>query len=292
MLFVALVSTAALILARRAPGDYTDTLRAARVPDEAIARERGRLYLDRSLPELSAIWIGGLARLDLGTSYRFARPVRDLLIERLPRTLALAGAAALFSLVLGVLWGTGLAAGHPLLRRALEAIAALVVALPAVVVLFIYLFIAVRAGWLGPGEGGVLIPVLGILSLLVPSAGGLARMHAEALAEALDEPWALASVARGVPGRVLLWKLGMRIAVTRAISVMPLLTANIFGASLLIEVVTGWAGLGRLMLDALVARDIFLVAGCTAAICASVAALGLAADAAVAALDPRVEAGS
>jgi peptide/nickel transport system permease protein len=209
----------------------------------------------------------------------------------LPRTLTLVGAAAILALTLGVIWGTGLAAGHPLLRRALEAIAALAISLPSVVVLFIFLFTAVRAGWLGPGEGGVLIPMFGILSLLLPSAGGLARLHAEALAEALDEPWALASMARGVPARVLLWKLGTRIAITRAISVMPLLTANIFGASLLVEVVTGWAGIGRLMLDALVSRDIFLVAGCTAAICATVAVLGLAADTAMAALDPRIDPG-
>ena len=287
LLFVALGSTMALILARRAPGDYTDTLRASRMPEDAIARERERLYLDRSLPELSRIWLAGLARLDLGTSYRFARPVTALLAERAPRTLALVSSAVFIAIAAGILWGTGLVHGRPLIRAPLSAAATLALSMPAIVVLFALMLVAAKAGWLAQGGHGLVIPILGVAALVLPAAGALARLHAQALDEALAEPWAAASAARGVSDGVLVWKLGMRIAATRVASVMPLVAANIFGASLLVEVVTGWAGLGRLMLDALVARDVFLVAGCTAAIAASVAALALAADVVVAALDPR-----
>lgn len=289
ILFVALVSTAALILARRAPGDYTDLLRAARVSEAAISRERRRLHLDRSLPDLSRVWLAGLARFDLGESYRFGRPVRDLLVERAPRTIVLVSSAILAAIVLGIIWGTWLVHGPAFVRAPLSALATAALALPSIVVLFVLMFFAARAGWLAQGGHGIAIPILGISALLIPAAGSIARLHAEALAQALSEPWAIASAARGVSRRVITWKLAMRIAATRVTSVLPLLSANVFGASLLVEVVTGWAGLGRLMHDALVSRDIFLVAGCTAAIAAVLAALALVSDVAASTLDPRIE---
>ncbi|MEX2272028.1 MAG: ABC transporter permease [Vicinamibacterales bacterium] len=289
-LFVALVSTAALLLARRAPGDYTDTLRAARVSSDTIERERRRLYLDRSLPDLSLIWLSGLARLDLGTSYRFDRPVRSLLVERAPRTFALVGAALVLAFAAGIVWGTSLARGPRLIRAPLSALASLSLAMPSIVVLFALLLVATRTGWLGAGDQSIVIPLLGIAALVVPAAAALARMHAQALDEALVQPWAIASAARGVPQRQLVWKRGMRVAATRVASIAPLVAANVIGASLLVEVVTGWAGLGRLTLDALVARDVFLVAGCTATVSAAVALLAILSDAVVVLLDPRIAA--
>lgn len=289
VIFVALVSTCALILARRAPGDYTDVLRAARVPEESIARERSRLSLDRSLPRLSAIWLAGLARLDLGTSYRFGRPVRELIAERAPRTLGLVAGAIFLSFVIGIVWGTSIAGGSRPLRAVLSAFATLALSLPSLAVLFALMFVALRAGWLGPISHGFVTPMLGMSALLLPAGGALARLHAEAMEQALAEPWAVASAARGVSRRTLVWKLAMRVAATRVTSVMPLVAANVFGASLLVEIVTGWAGLGRLMHDALVSRDVFLVAGCTAAIAAALAALSLLSDFIAAALDPRIE---
>ena len=290
LLFVALVSTMALILARRAPGDYTDTLRAARMSEEVIARERTRLHLDRSLPDLSRIWLTGLARLDLGTSYRFGRPVMSLLIERAPRSLVLVSSAVMLAAVIGVLWGTLLVRGRAPLRAALSAVATLAVAMPSIVILFIWMFAAARAGWLTSADHGIVIPMLAIAALLLPAAGSLARVHAEAMGQTLAEPWAIASSARGLSHRVVVWKLAMRVAATRVLSVLPLVAANIFGASVLVEVVSGWAGLGRLMLDALVARDIFLVAGITAAITAVLAVLSLVSDTAIEVLDPRIAA--
>jgi len=289
LLFVALVSTAALVLARRAPGDYTDTLRAARMSADAIERERARFHLDRSLPELAGLWLAGLARFDLGNSFRFDRPVRSLIIERAPRTLALVSSALLLAIAGGIAWGTVIILGRPLTRAALSGAATVLLSLPSIVVLFVFMLIAVRSGWLAQDLHSTVIPALGIAALLLPAAAGLARLHEESLDQALAQPWAMAALARGVSRRVLIWKLAMRLAATRVASVLPLLAANVFGASLLVEVVTGWAGLGRLMLDALVARDIFLVAGCTAALAAAVAALAVIADVIVAALDPRVD---
>jgi len=288
LLFVALVSTIALVLARRAPGDYTDTLRANRLAPDAIARERTRLYLDRSLPQLCAVWLSGLPRLDMRMSYRHARPVTALLAERLPRTILLVGAALLLSLVGGLSWGTLQARASGAAAHALSGLAGFVLAVPSLVLLFGLLLAASRAGWLARVDQSIAMPLLGILALAIPSSAALASLHAQSLREALAEPWARAALSRGVPINRLVWKLGMRIAATRMASVTPLVAANVLGASLIVEAVTGWAGLGRLTLDAVVARDVFLVAGCTAAVSAMVAAASLAADGLVRLLDPRV----
>ena len=289
LLFVAFVSTIALVLARSAPGDYTDTLRASRLAPEAIERERARLYLDRSVPELCAVWISGLARFDMRTSYRYARPVTSLLAERLPRTLALVGLALFLSIAGGLLWGTLQARATGAAAHLISGIAGLVLAVPSLVLLFLFLYAASRAGWLGIAHQGIAMPLIGMLSLALPTSAALAGLHAQALAGALDEPWAQAARARGVPSNRLVWKLAMRVAMTRMASVTPVVAANVLGASLIVEAVTGWAGLGRLTLDAVVSRDVFLVAGCTATVSALVAGASLAADAIGRVLDPRLK---
>jgi ABC-type dipeptide/oligopeptide/nickel transport system permease component len=288
LLFVALVSTVALVLARRAPGDYTDTLRASRLAPDAIERERARLYLDRSIPELCAVWLSGLARGDMRVSYRYARPVTSLLAERLPRTLALVGLALVISIAGGLLWGTVQAQATGTMAQLIAGAAGLLLAVPSLVLLFVLLYAASRAGWLGMGGQGIALPLIGILSLALPSSAALAGLHAEALTSALDEPWAQAARARGVGANRLVWRLAMRIAAGRMASVAPLIGANVLGASLIVEAVTGWAGLGRLTLDAVVSRDVFLVAGCTAAVSTLVAVASLAADAVGRMLDPRI----
>ena len=165
LLFVALVSTAALVLARRAPGDYTDTLRAARMSADAIERERARFHLDRSLPELAGLWLAGLARFDLGNSFRFDRPVRSLIIERAPRTLALVSSALLLAIAGGIAWGTVIILGRPLTRAALSGAATVLLSLPSIVVLFVFMLIAVRSGWLAQDLHSTVIPALGIAAL-------------------------------------------------------------------------------------------------------------------------------
>lgn len=289
LLFITLVSTIALVLARRAPGDYTDTLRANRLAEDAIARERTRLYLDRPLPALTALWLSGLPRLDMRMSYRYARPVTALLAERLPRTLALVGLALALSLAGGIIWGTLQARTSGVASQLLSGAAGLLVAVPSLVLLFALLYGASRAGWLGAIDQGIAMPLIGVLALALPSSAALAGLHAQAMHDALAEPWAHAARARGIPPGRLVWRLALRIAATRIVAIAPLAAAHILGASLIVEAVTGWAGLGRLTLDAVVARDVFLVAGCTAAVAAIVSAASLLSDAAARALDARLE---
>ncbi len=114
------------------------------------------------------------------------------------------------------------------------------------------------------------------------------RLQAQAVSETLAQPFVAATIARGVPQRRIIWRDAMRVAIRSVASVYGLVIASLLSGSFAVEMVTAWPGLGRLMLDALRARDMYLVAGCAAAGAAFLAAGTLLSDAAVAFADPRV----
>ncbi|MDQ3071288.1 MAG: hypothetical protein M3R55_16350, partial [Acidobacteriota bacterium] len=190
ILFIVFVSTSALVLARLAPGDYTDTMRGARLPADVIARERQRLSLDRSLAGLSWIWISGLPTLDFNVSFRFDRPVGSMLIERAPRTAALLASAFACSLAAGVLWGTLLVRSRPSVGLMLSGLAWIALSMPSIVLLFALLLAGTR-GW-SPlsGQHSASAMALSVIALALPSAAAMAGIHAQALREALAQPWA------------------------------------------------------------------------------------------------------
>ena len=91
------------------------------------------------------------------------------------------------------------------------------------------------------------------------------RLQAQAMTETLGAPFVLATLARGVPRRRILWRDALRVALRPIASVYGLVAGTLLSGSFAVEITTAWPGLGRLMLDALRARDVYLVAGCAAA---------------------------
>ena len=102
LVFVAVVSTSALMLARLAPGDATSALLAAGVDQATIDAERARLGLDRPVLSQLGDWLGGLARFDLGPSSLYGRPVADLVLERAEHTAVLAAVVLLVATIIGL----------------------------------------------------------------------------------------------------------------------------------------------------------------------------------------------
>ena len=117
LLLVFVISSGSLLLAHLAPGDYTSQLRRPGVSAETVARERRRLGLDRPVSAQYIAWLGRLVRFDLGTSFRYARPVTDLVGERAANTALLAVAALLLATGSACLWGWSLAAAEGCCRR-------------------------------------------------------------------------------------------------------------------------------------------------------------------------------
>ncbi len=286
-LLVTVVSVSALVLVRLAPGDATTELLMTHADAGTIARTRARLGLDRPLGEQIAAWVAGVARLDLGTSSLYNRPVAPLVAERAANTARLAGLALLLAtgvgLPVGVLTG---ARPHGWLSRVVTPLSTALVSMPPLVSALALLLLASTTGWLSTAPGHVLLPCL---ALALPLAAVLERLQSNAMAEALVAPDLIAAAARGIPPARLLWVHAARQSMRPVLGVYGVIIGSLFSGSLAVEIVAAWPGLGRLMYDGLVSRDLFLVAGCSLFGALVLAAGNLAADVVRAWADPRVQ---
>jgi peptide/nickel transport system permease protein len=129
--------------------------------------------------------------------------------------------------------------------------------------------------------------VVPVLALALPIAATFERLQAQSLTDTVRQPFVLATVGRGVSERRIVWRDALKAALGPVASMYGLVVGSLLSGSFVVEMVTSWPGLGRLMLDALRARDTYLVAGCAAAGSIFLAFGTLLSDAAVALVNPR-----
>ena len=297
VLLVLIVSSAALILVQAAPGDHFSNFDA----DPAIAAaERHRLGLDRPLAVQYGAWLWRAVRLDFGESLRYRRPVGDLVAERAEKTALLGATALLLATLLGVPAGVFTGTRRGALPALLRGLSLVLVSVPSLVTSFGLLLFASRTGWLPVGgfptteeqttwSGIARYLILPAIALSLPIAASLERLQSEALTDALAEPCVRAAQARGCSRRRLIWRHGLRLSLKPVIAVYGVIVGSVLSGSFAVEIVTSWPGLGALMYDGLVSRDLYLVAGCAAAGAMFLAVGILLSDVALAVADPRVE---
>ena len=308
VLLVAVVSSAALVLTRLAPGDVSAQLGPLAAPGE-IARERSRFDLDRSAAEQWLLWAGRAARFDFGQSFLYNRPVRALVLRATANTAILAVVALALATLVGIPAGifTGSRRGG-LVTLFVRACSMLCVSLPPLLTSLVLVFVAARTGLL-PAGGMTSVsavdasPVAWLVDLVrhlplpafalaLPVAAMFERLQSQALGEMVREPFVTAAIARGVPRRTLLLRHAWRPSLRSICAVYGVAIGALFSGSFIVEYITAWPGLGRLMYEALRARDIYLVAGCAAMGGACLAAGSLIADVLLVMADPRVRDGS
>jgi peptide/nickel transport system permease protein len=305
LLLVLLVSSASMWLAHLAPGDYTSEMQRPGVSAETVDRERARLGLDRPLAEQYLAWLGGLVRFDLGTSFKYDRPVTEFIGARARNTALLAFVALL--LATGVGLPLGVVAGSRStgwLAPTIRGVSVVGLSLPPLLTSILLALLAARTGWfpiggmtslraadLGPlGQLADLAwhLVLPTLALALPIAATLERLLARSMRETLDEPFILAALARGISRRRVIWRHALRVAIRPVASVYGIIVGSLLSGSFAVELVTSWPGLGQLMYEALLARDVQLVAGCAAIGSLFLACGNLLSDAGLVAADPRL----
>jgi peptide/nickel transport system permease protein len=249
--------------------------------------------------------------------------VLPLVAERARNTLVLAGCALLLATAVGIPLGIVSApvqaarerrppsegytrAGAFSLGGAIRLVSILALSTPSLVLALLLAWLAARTGWLPTGGmtsvgaaadgAGPLARladlarhlVVPVLALALPVAATLERAQSRAVARALDEPFVRNARARGIPEARLRWVHAARAGAGPVLALYGLLAGALLSGSFAVELVTAWPGLGRLMYEALLARDVPLVAGCAAA-AALFAGLGtLLGDLLCAWADPRV----
>lgn len=302
LLLVWAVASAAFVLTLAAPGDGTFGDDRAQ-PAEVRALARQRLGLDQPLAVQYGRWLWGAVRLDFGQSSLYARPVGDLLRERVVNTAILATAALILAGAIGIGLGvlTATHEGTPFARLA-RALSALFLSIPPFIGSLVLVLVAARTGWapIGGMSSADAAPwwerwldlarhlPVPALALALPLAATLERVQAESLGSLLVQPFVVATRARGVPERRAIRRHAWPVSLGPVLGLYGLMIGSLFSGSFAVEAVTAWPGLGRLMVNALLARDLFLVAGTAAAGAGCLAVGTLVGDIVHAAIDPRV----
>jgi peptide/nickel transport system permease protein len=298
-LLVFAVASAALVMSRLAPGDYASQALGVGARPETLAAARARYGLDRPVSTQYVDWIGRVVRLDFGRSLAYDRPVRDLISERALNTAVLALAALVLATAVGLPLGV-VSGARPggWMAAAVRGASMLLLSMPPLLTSLLLVFIAARTGWLPVGgmrsadAGGGLADlvrhmIVPVLALALPVGALLERLQSQAIADVVYQPFVLATFARGVPLRRVLWRDAFKASLKPVAAIYGVIVGTLLSGSFAVEIVTAWPGLGRLTLDALRARDVYLVAGCAAAGALFLAVGTFLSDAALAVVDPR-----
>ncbi|MGE0865710.1 MAG: ABC transporter permease [Vicinamibacterales bacterium] len=303
LLLVLVASSASLLLTRLAPGDITSA--EALADPVARARLRAELGLDRPIGEQYLSWLSGAVRLDFGRSLLYSRPVSALIGERALNTAVLAVVALVAATAVGLPFGVYSGSRSRGLGRSLvRGLSVVALSVPPLIGSLALVFLAARTGWLPVGgmtsaagidqtwlqwladlARHVPIPAL---ALALPLAATLERLQSQAIETATREPFVAASRARGLGHAQAIVRHAWPVSLRSVLGLYGVMIGSLFSGSFVVEVVTSWPGLGRLMYDALKARDLYLVAGCAASGAFFLAAGTWIADALLALADPRV----
>jgi len=294
------VSLITFFMINLAPGGPSSLVDMSTTAAEAEARMR-RLGLDRPVHVRYFEWLAGAVRGDLGTSINQGLPVSRLLRQRLSTTLTLALSALALAATLGVTLGVLAAVQRGRWPDHLvSTVATIGMSVPNfwVGILMIIVF-AVNLGWL-PTSGNASIgrgfDLVDRLRHLVLPAGVLAfslmpniiRVTRTAVLEMLAADFVRTARSKGLSPAVVMVKHTMRNALVPVIAMLGLIATVLFSGSVVIESVFGWAGIGRLAIEATNGRDYPVILGVTMLAGAIVVVVNLTVDLVYAIVDPRI----
>jgi peptide/nickel transport system permease protein len=279
------------VLLQLVPGDPVDVILGERASTADREELRRALGLDRPAWRRLGDFAAGVLGGDLGRSLSSAQPVGELLRERYPATLELTGAALLVALALALPLGT-LAALRPgsLADRVSLGLASLQTALPTFCLgpLLILAF-AVELPWFPvAGRRGFSSVVLPAVTLGFGMSAVLARQLRGALLGALRLDCVRTARAKGLPAWRVFLVHALPNAVTATLTVLGLQLGALLAGAVVTETIFAWPGVGRLLIQAIGARDYPLVQGCVLVVAFTYVVVNLLTDVAQAAIDPRL----
>ena len=286
------------LVMRVLPGDPAISLLGTAATPEAVAALRRELGVDRPLPEQFASYLGGALRLDLGQSLALRAPVSRLVADAVPHTLLLTLGGTLVAALVGVPLGT-LAA----LRRGtwLDYAASTGALLGVSVPVFVWgllLLLAFSLHWrLFPTAGAGATPGEVLRALVLPSiatgfflAGVVSRITRASVLQMLGQDYARTARAKGLGEAAVIGRHVLRNAIIPILTVIGLNIGTLLSGAVVAETVFTRPGIGRLALDAILARDYPVIQGVVLISSFTVLLLNLAIDLLYGLADPRVRA--
>ena len=312
LLLLWLVLTITFALIRLAPGDAATFLVPPSATAADAARIRADLGLDRSIGVQYARWAAALLRGDLGTSFSLDQPVATALRDALPVSIGLGAASLFLTFLVGVPIGMIQAArrGRPV-DRVLTVATTLIYAAPsfwlalALVAVFTYgaaawgLPPSLRLPAFGLRAPGVELhgvaaladlvrhAILPVAILAAVGAAGIARFARSSIADVLGQDFVRTARAKGVPPARVYFRHVLANILPSLVVLFALSLPGLVAGSIFVEAVFAWPGMGRLMVNAIAARDYPLVMGAATVYAAVVLLANLAGDLALPLVDPR-----
>ncbi len=308
LFLVAGVVVVNFVLLRLAPGDTATAIAGEMggATADVLAAIRADYGLDRPLPTQLAIYLGHIARGDLGMSHYFNLPVSSLIAARLGPTVLLVASAQIVALVVGVALGV-LAA-----RARGGAVPTLVTAFTTAChampvfwtgIMLVVLFASILpvlpvegmsdlrlrdAGWITRTLDVARHLVLPVVTLVLVHLAQYARITGAAMREVLAADFIRVVRAKGAPERTVLFRHALRNAALPVLTVAGLQFGHLLSGALLVETVFNWPGLGRLAFESLLRRDYPTVLGVLLCAAAMVVVVNLLTDLAYRLADPRL----
>jgi peptide/nickel transport system permease protein len=309
------VSVVVFIIVRSAPGDPIVNMLGIQATDANIARLRARYGLDDPIFVQYIRWLGRVLQGDLGRSItRGGRPVLDLIISRLPATLYL----AFSSMVIGVLIAIPAGVVSAVRKGSVEGYGVTVGALTGVSIpnfwlgLLLILVFARVLGWLPPGNyvapwaapatvagasDRISVVVESFKHVLLPAitvgtafAALVARQTRSSMLDNLSQDYVRFAKAKGLPERTVLVRHALRQSLLPVITVIGLQFGYLLSATVVVEQVFAWPGMGRLIYNSVLQQDYPTVQGTVLVVAALFVIVNLVVDLAYSYIDPRVSA--
>jgi peptide/nickel transport system permease protein len=296
-----IVAVAVFVLIRLIPGDPAALMLGDLATPASLADLRARLGLDQSLFVQFGIWFGNLLQGDLGQSISSQQPVLPLILSRFWISAQVVLVAVLFASLVAVPAGVIAAwKQDSALDLGLVAVATLLLSIPTFWLgLLLLLFFGLKLEWL-PVVGyvsigddpwaGLLYVVMPILTLFLHEIGVLMRMARASTLEVLRLDYITHARAKGLSEGAVLWRHAFKNAFGPTWTLIGLVLGNLLGGIAVVETVFTIPGLGRLLVDAIFARDYPVIQGCMLVIAFSYVLVNLVIDLCYPVFDPRVAA--
>ena len=276
------------------PGDPVRIMMGDMADEQTVAQVRHMMGLDRPIPEQYTRWFTAMIQGDFGVSYAQKKPVVVLLGRAIAVTGTLAGGAYIFALICGITVGVLAAVFHgSLIDRGLMSLSILGISAPSFwLAIILQIIFALTLKWFP--LSGIKTPVsyvLPIIALGVQYAASIARVTRTAMMDVLNQDFMRTAHAKGLDPRVIILGHGLRNALIPIITIAGTQLGNILTGSLLVETVFSIPGMGKLLLDAIRARDLPLIEGGVMYIAFICVIMYVLVDVLYAMVDPRIRLG-
>ena len=286
-----LLLSLAIFLSVHVTGDPATYLLGPEGTRDDYEQLKKNLGLDRPLYVQYADFLGDIVRADFGKSVIVGRPARELLLNRLPATLQLAGVAFLLTMIVGIPLGILSAVKRDsIFDQTGKFFAVAGIAAPSfwIAIMLVLLFGGIL-GWLPTyGRGGIDHFILPAFVLSWHSMAGVLRLSRSSMLEVLDGEYVKFARIKGLTERLVIYKHALKNAVIPVLTFSGLTLAGLLNGSVVIEVVFAWPGIGQLMLQGIQTRDFPIVQATVLAAGFFYVATALVVDILYAYVNPRI----